>query len=456
MGAFAGAVIGSAFFHTFSSIGAGVIGAVLGTMGGAAVRQKLYDANNGKDRPGAFLEDVGGRRWRLPHRRSSSASSERRRVAEKFDAIIVGAGQAGPPLAGRLTQAGQTVAVIERKLVGGTCVNYGCIPTKTLVASAHAAHAGPPRGRIRRRHRRNHHRHGRRSRPAKTRSCSATAVVSSRGWTAWTGCTFIRGHARFEDPHTISVDGRVLEADKIFLNVGGRAVAPDMPGLVRHRLHDQCRILELDTVPEHLVDHRRQLYRAGVRPDVPPVRRQGDSRREGAAADLHGRTRTSRRPSRRSWRPRASTWSSMPTRSRFSQARQRFRGHPGATAPQPIVGTAPSRRGGTSAQHRRPRSRGRGRGDRRPRLHRRRRPVAHQRRTHLGDGGLQRPRRLHPHVVQRLRDRRGEPARRRPAPGQRPHHHLCAVHRSAAGPGRDDGRRGAQVGPKSVGGQAAR
>ena len=61
-------------------------------------------------------------------------------MAEKFDAIIVGAGQAGPPLAGRLTEAGQTVAVIERKLVGGTCVNYGCIPTKTLVASAHAAH----------------------------------------------------------------------------------------------------------------------------------------------------------------------------------------------------------------------------------------------------------------------------------------------------------------------------
>ena len=61
-------------------------------------------------------------------------------MAEKFDAIIVGAGQAGPPLAGRLTEAGQTVAVIERKLVGGTCVNSGCIPTKTLVASAHAAH----------------------------------------------------------------------------------------------------------------------------------------------------------------------------------------------------------------------------------------------------------------------------------------------------------------------------
>src|SRR6476646_11704256 len=61
-------------------------------------------------------------------------------MADKFDAIIIGAGQAGPPLAGRLTQTGQTVAVIERKLVGGTCVHYGCTPTKTLVASAHTAH----------------------------------------------------------------------------------------------------------------------------------------------------------------------------------------------------------------------------------------------------------------------------------------------------------------------------
>src|SRR6186997_593546 len=60
--------------------------------------------------------------------------------AQSFDAIVIGAGQAGPPLAGRLTDEGQTVAVIERKLVGGTCVNSGCIPTKTLVASAYAAH----------------------------------------------------------------------------------------------------------------------------------------------------------------------------------------------------------------------------------------------------------------------------------------------------------------------------
>ncbi|MGZ8815539.1 MAG: FAD-dependent oxidoreductase, partial [Mycobacterium sp.] len=173
-------------------------------------------------------------------------------MAEKFDAIIVGAGQAGPPLAGRLTEVGQTVAVIERKLVGGTCVNSGCIPTKTLVASAYAAHLarrgaeyGIGTGDI---------------------SVEMSAVKARKdkivdgdreGVESWLsdmkGATFIRGHARFEGPHTIRVDDRVLEADKIFLNVGGRAVAPDMPGLSDIDYMTNVGILELDEVPEHLV-----------------------------------------------------------------------------------------------------------------------------------------------------------------------------------------------------------
>jgi pyruvate/2-oxoglutarate dehydrogenase complex dihydrolipoamide dehydrogenase (E3) component len=173
-------------------------------------------------------------------------------VTEKFDAIIIGAGQAGPPLAGRLTQAGQTVAVIERKLVGGTCVNYGCIPTKTLVASAHTAHAarrgaeyGVGTGEIT-------------IDMAKVKARKDKIVLGDRsGVESWLdgmdGCTFIRGHARFEDAHTVSVDGRVLEADKIFLNVGGRAVAPDMPGLSEIDYMTNVGVLELDTVPEHLV-----------------------------------------------------------------------------------------------------------------------------------------------------------------------------------------------------------
>ena len=173
-------------------------------------------------------------------------------MAEKFDAIIVGAGQAGPSLAGRLTEAGQTVAVIERKLVGGTCVNTGCIPTKTLVASAHAAHLarrgaeyGVATGEIT-------------VDMAHVKARKDSIMLDDRnGVESWLegmkGCTLIRGHARFEGPHTMTVDGRVLEADSIFLNVGGRAVAPDMPGLADIDYMTNVGILELDTIPEHLV-----------------------------------------------------------------------------------------------------------------------------------------------------------------------------------------------------------
>src|SRR6185503_13282224 len=126
-------------------------------------------------------------------------------MGQRFDAIIVGAGQAGPPLAGRLTDAGQTVAVIERKLVGGTCVNYGCIPTKTLVASAHAAHLA-----------RRGDEFGVGTGPvtvdmAKVKARKDRISVGDReGLESWLdgmkGCTVIRGHARFEGPHTIRVD----------------------------------------------------------------------------------------------------------------------------------------------------------------------------------------------------------------------------------------------------------
>ena len=173
-------------------------------------------------------------------------------MAEKFDAIIVGAGQAGPPLAGRLTEAGHTVAVIERKLVGGTCVNYGCIPTKTLVASAHTAHTA-----------RRGAEYGIGTGDVSVEMSAVKArkdkiVRSDReGVESWidgmNGATLIRGHARFEDPHTIRVDDRVLEADRIFLNVGGRAVAPDMPGLSDIDYLTNVGILDLDTLPEHLV-----------------------------------------------------------------------------------------------------------------------------------------------------------------------------------------------------------
>jgi pyruvate/2-oxoglutarate dehydrogenase complex dihydrolipoamide dehydrogenase (E3) component len=175
-------------------------------------------------------------------------------VGTHFDAVVIGAGQAGPPLAGRLTAAGQSVAVIERKLVGGTCVNSGCIPTKTLVASAHTAHVarrgaefginvgtGPVTVDM-----------------AKVKARKDGIMLDDRhGVESWLegmdGCTLIRGHARFEGPHTIRVDDQVLEADRFFINVGGRAIAPDIPGLSDVDYLTNVGILDLDVLPEHLV-----------------------------------------------------------------------------------------------------------------------------------------------------------------------------------------------------------
>lgn len=177
-------------------------------------------------------------------------------MTKHFDAIIVGAGQAGPPLAGRLTAVGQRVAIVERKLIGGTCVNTGCIPTKTLVASAHAAQLA-----------RRGAEYGVGTGPvtvdmAKVKARKDDIMLSDRkGVEDWLdsmdGCTVFRGHARFEDPHTISVDTRDgeerLQADRIFLNVGGRAVVPEIPGLSDVEFLTNVSILELDTLPSHLV-----------------------------------------------------------------------------------------------------------------------------------------------------------------------------------------------------------
>ncbi|WP_418002498.1 FAD-containing oxidoreductase [Mycobacterium sp. PDNC021] len=172
--------------------------------------------------------------------------------ATAFDAIIVGAGQAGPPLAGRLVDAGRTVAVVERKLVGGTCVNYGCIPTKTLVASAYAAHLarrgaeyGIGTGEVT-------------VDMAKVKGRKDGIVTADRdGVESWLegmdGCTLLRGHARFIDPHTLQVGDQRITGKQIFLNTGGRATAPDIPGLAGVDYLTNVGILELDTVPEHLV-----------------------------------------------------------------------------------------------------------------------------------------------------------------------------------------------------------
>jgi len=180
-------------------------------------------------------------------------NSERR----SFDAIIIGAGQAGPSLAGRLTAAGWTVALVERKDFGGTCVNTGCMPTKTLVASAYAAHLarrsadygvvlqGPGGGEVGVDMKRVHDR---------ARKVTLDARGNLEKWLGgMTGCTLFRGHARFEDADTVRVGDDLLTAPKIFLNVGGRANAPAMPGLDQISYLTNVGMMAVETLPEHLV-----------------------------------------------------------------------------------------------------------------------------------------------------------------------------------------------------------
>ena len=169
-----------------------------------------------------------------------------------FDAIIIGAGQAGPSLAGRLTGAGMTVALVERHLVGGTCVNTGCMPTKTLVASAYAAHLarraadfGIGVGTVSV------------DMPA-VAARAATVVMNARsGNERWLEgmerLTLLRGHARFTGPNTIAVGAEELTADRIFINVGGRASIPNMPGVGDVPHLDNVSMVALDRVPRHLV-----------------------------------------------------------------------------------------------------------------------------------------------------------------------------------------------------------
>ena len=173
-------------------------------------------------------------------------------MSRTFDAIIVGAGQAGPPLAGRLTAAGMRVALIERKLVGGTCVNTGCMPTRALVASAYAAHLarrggefGVVTGGI-----------GIDMNAVAARAQKVVTEARSsneRSLEGMDGLTFLRGHARFVAPHMIAVNGEELSAPRIFLNVGGRALVLDMPGIGDVPHLDNTDMVALDTVPEHLV-----------------------------------------------------------------------------------------------------------------------------------------------------------------------------------------------------------
>ena len=171
----------------------------------------------------------------------------------QFDAIVIGTGQSGPALAVRLATAGWKVAIVERARYGGTCVNTGCIPTKTLIASAYAAHLTrraadygvmidtPVSVDMRR---------------VKTRK-DQVAGEASAGVEKWlkrtANLTVIEGHARFDSATTVRVNDEVLEAGKIFVNVGCRALVPPMPGLEGSGYLTNSSIMDVDFLPEHLV-----------------------------------------------------------------------------------------------------------------------------------------------------------------------------------------------------------
>ncbi len=173
-------------------------------------------------------------------------------MTTQYDAIIIGTGQAGPFLARRLAGAGRKVAIVERKLFGGTCVNTGCIPTKAMVASAYAAHLarrtadfGVVTGDVSVDMKRVS------ARKAEISGKSRTAVESFLK--TLENCTVYEGHARFESPTVVSVGDVKISAPQIFINVGGRAVVPDMPGLSETPFLTNSSMMGVDFLPKHLI-----------------------------------------------------------------------------------------------------------------------------------------------------------------------------------------------------------
>ena len=174
-------------------------------------------------------------------------------MTEHYHAAIIGTGQAGPPLANRLSQARWKVAVIERGRFGGTCVNTGCMPTKTLVASAYAARLAAraaeygvvidgriaiDMARVK----------------ARKDAVSNTAMGNIETWLrAMPGVTVYHEVARFVSPREIEVGADRISADKIFINVGGKAVVPAIAGLGSVPYLTNESSMEIEFVPEHLI-----------------------------------------------------------------------------------------------------------------------------------------------------------------------------------------------------------
>jgi len=171
-----------------------------------------------------------------------------------YDTVIIGAGQAGPPLAVRLAGTGKKVAIIERKQFGGTCVNTGCIPTKTLIASARVAHMA------------------RRATEYGVFSIGNSITVdmkrvkerkdavvrrSNEGLEKWLrgteNLTVYKGHARFEGARQLRIADQRIEAEQIFINVGARANVPQLRGIDQVHYLTNSSMMDVDYLPEHLI-----------------------------------------------------------------------------------------------------------------------------------------------------------------------------------------------------------
>jgi pyruvate/2-oxoglutarate dehydrogenase complex dihydrolipoamide dehydrogenase (E3) component len=173
-------------------------------------------------------------------------------MSTQFDAIVIGTGQAGPFLTRRMAASGMKVAIVERKLFGGTCVNTGCIPTKTMIASAYAAHmarradfgvkidgaVSVDMQKVK-------------ARKDEISGQSRSGLESSLK--KLENCTVYQGHARFESPREVSVGVERLTADRIFVNVGARAIVPEMPGVEQIDYLTNSSMMGVDFLPKHLM-----------------------------------------------------------------------------------------------------------------------------------------------------------------------------------------------------------
>ncbi len=169
-----------------------------------------------------------------------------------YDAIVIGTGQAGPPLTRRLVAAGMKVAIIERKLFGGTCVNTGCIPTKAMVASAYAARMAQRAAE-----------YGvdiagwevdmKRVKARRDAISAASRDGLEKSLKSLENCTVYEGHARFESPRDVRVGPDRLTASRIFINTGGRAVVPQIPGLEHVDYLTNSSLMQIDFLPRRLI-----------------------------------------------------------------------------------------------------------------------------------------------------------------------------------------------------------